>query len=38
MLKLLIEHCVHRRVATIVTTLIIAGFGLHAYLETPIEA
>jgi cobalt-zinc-cadmium resistance protein CzcA len=38
MLKFLIEHCVHRRVAAIVVTGIIALFGIHAYLETPIEA
>jgi len=37
-LKLLIETCVHRRVAAIVITAIIALFGVHAYLETPIEA
>ncbi|MGY6275006.1 efflux RND transporter permease subunit [Methylomonas sp. MgM2] len=38
MLKLLIEYCVHRRVAALVLTCIVAGFGIHAYLETPIEA
>ncbi|WP_426121834.1 efflux RND transporter permease subunit [Methylococcus capsulatus] len=38
MLKLLIEHCVHRRVATIVVIAVIALYGIHAYLETPIEA
>jgi cobalt-zinc-cadmium resistance protein CzcA len=38
MLRLLIEHCVHRRVAAIAVTVIVALFGLHAYLETPIEA
>jgi cobalt-zinc-cadmium resistance protein CzcA len=38
MLRLLIEYCVHRRVAAIAATVIVAIFGLHAYLETPIEA
>lgn len=38
MLKLLIETCVHRRVAALVITALIALFGIHAYLETPIEA
>jgi cobalt-zinc-cadmium resistance protein CzcA len=37
-LKLLIETCVHRRVAALVITALIALFGIHAYLETPIEA
>lgn len=38
MLRLLIEYCVHRRVAAIFVTCLIALFGIHAYLETPIEA
>jgi cobalt-zinc-cadmium resistance protein CzcA len=38
MLQLLIETCVHRRVAALFATLVAAAFGLHAYLETPIEA
>lgn len=38
MLKLLIETCVHRRVAALVITALVALFGIHAYLETPIEA
>jgi cobalt-zinc-cadmium resistance protein CzcA len=38
MLRILIEHCVHRRLAAIAVTVIVALFGLHAYLETPIEA
>ncbi len=38
MLRILIEHCVHRRLAVIVITVVITLFGLHAYLETPIEA
>lgn len=38
MLQLLIETCVHRRVAALFATLVVAAFGLHAYLETPIEA
>src|SRR5436190_16046300 len=38
MLRLLIEACVHRRVAALFATFIVAAFGLHAYRETPIEA
>jgi cobalt-zinc-cadmium resistance protein CzcA len=38
MLRLLIETCVHRRVAALFATLVVAAFGLHAYRETPIEA
>src|SRR5262245_30718995 len=38
MLRLLIEACVHRRVAVMFITLIVAAFGLHAYFDTPIEA
>ncbi len=38
MLRLLIETCVHRRVAALFATLIVAAFGLRAYLDTPIEA
>ncbi|HET9597014.1 MAG TPA: CusA/CzcA family heavy metal efflux RND transporter [Anaeromyxobacteraceae bacterium] len=38
MLNLLIESCVHRRVATLVFTAIVALFGVRAYLGTPIEA
>jgi len=38
MLQLLIEACVHRRVAAFFATLVVAAFGLHAYVETPIEA
>lgn len=38
MLKLLIEYCVHRRIAALVLTCIVALFGIRAYLETPIEA
>ena len=38
MLKLIIETCVHRRVAALVMTAIIAAFGIRAYLKTPIEA
>ncbi|SMF94908.1 cobalt-zinc-cadmium resistance protein CzcA [Methylomagnum ishizawai] len=38
MLSLLIEHCVHRRLAVIALTVVVALSGLHAYLETPIEA
>jgi len=38
MLKLLIELCVHRRMAAIAITVVIALFGVHAYIQTPIEA
>jgi cobalt-zinc-cadmium resistance protein CzcA len=38
MLHLLIETCVHRRVAAIFATLVVAAFGLYAYFNTPIEA
>src|SRR6266850_2540009 len=38
MLNRLIEVCVHRRVAAIFAVLIAAAFGVHAYLNTPIEA
>ena len=38
MLRLFIETCVHRRVAVLFATLVLAAFGLNAYLETPIEA
>lgn len=38
MLRLLIETCVHRRVAALFATAVVAAFGLYAYLKTPIEA
>jgi len=38
MLRLLIETCVHRRVAVLFITLVIAAFGLRAYFDTPVEA
>ena len=38
MLRTLIEHCVHRRVAGLAVTLAVAVYGVHAYLRTPIEA
>jgi len=38
MLRTLIESCVHRRLAVIVITVIITIFGVHAFMETPIEA
>jgi len=38
MLRLFIETCVHRRVAVLFATLVVAGFGLRAYFYTPIEA
>jgi cobalt-zinc-cadmium resistance protein CzcA len=38
MLRLLIETCVHRRVAALFATAVVAAFGLYAYHGTPIEA
>lgn len=38
MLNRIIEACVHRRIAILVMTAIIALFGVRAYLQTPIEA
>ena len=38
MLKFIIETCVHRRAATVFATIVIAIFGVNAYLNTPIEA
>ena len=38
MLKFIIETCVHRRAATVFATLVVAIFGVNAYLNTPIEA
>ncbi|QWP77057.1 efflux RND transporter permease subunit [Lysobacter sp. K5869] len=38
MLNRIIEACVHRRVAILVMTAIVALFGVRAYLQTPIEA
>ncbi|MCC6877536.1 MAG: efflux RND transporter permease subunit, partial [Sandaracinaceae bacterium] len=38
MLRTLIELCVRRRAAALVLTAGVAAFGVHAYLETPIEA
>jgi len=38
MLKFLIEACVHRRIAAVFFTAVVAAFGIRAYLNTPIEA
>ncbi len=38
MLRLFLETCVHRRVAVLFATFVVAAFGLRAYLDTPIEA
>jgi len=38
MLKFIIETCVHRRAATVFATIVVAVFGVNAYLNTPIEA
>jgi cobalt-zinc-cadmium resistance protein CzcA len=37
-LSQLIQACVHRRVAAVFVTLVVAAFGVRAYLDTPIEA
>lgn len=38
MLQQLIRHCIERRLAAIVVTLLVAAYGAYAYLRTPIEA
>lgn len=38
MLQKLIELCVKRRLAVVAVTLGIAAYGIHAYLNTPVEA
>ena len=38
MLRALIDHCVHRRVAALAVTVILAVVGLRAFLDTAIEA
>src|SRR3954471_1385711 len=38
MLSALIDLCVRRRVAAVLVTLVIAALGVHAYLNTPVEA
>ena len=38
MLKSIVSACVSRRVAVVLATLIVAAFGVHAYLRTSIEA
>src|SRR5262245_49794594 len=38
MLRELIRLCVQRRLAVLVTTILIAAYGLDSYLDTPIEA
>src|SRR5258706_7738544 len=38
MLHALISWAVRRRVAAVILTLVLAAFGVHAYLSTPIEA
>lgn len=38
MLQQLIRHCIQRRLAAIVVTLVVAAYGVHAYLRTPVEA
>ncbi len=38
MLRILIERCVHRRLVVVTLAVIIAIFGTHAFIQTPIEA
>jgi cobalt-zinc-cadmium resistance protein CzcA len=38
MLQDIVRLCVQRRLAALAVTLGIAGYGVHAYLQTPIEA
>ena len=38
MLAKLIDLCVRRRLAAVVATLAVAALGVHAYLQTPVEA
>jgi cobalt-zinc-cadmium resistance protein CzcA len=38
MLSFIIETAVHRRLAALFVTAVVAAFGLRAYLDTPIEA
>jgi len=38
MLHAIVRFCVERRIAALVVTALIAAYGVHAYLRTPIEA
>ncbi|UJR78752.1 efflux RND transporter permease subunit [Sandaracinus amylolyticus] len=38
MIHALVRLCVERRIAALVVTALIAAYGVHAYLRTPIEA
>lgn len=38
MLHAIVRFCVERRIAALVVTTLIAAYGVHAYLRTPIEA
>lgn len=38
MLKALVRFCVNRRFAVVIVTLGIAAYGVHAYMQTPVEA
>jgi len=38
MLDALIRHCVSRRIAAVMVTIVFAIYGVYAYLNTPIEA
>jgi cobalt-zinc-cadmium resistance protein CzcA len=38
MLRLIVTHCIQRRFAAVVLTLMVAAYGVFAYLQTPVEA
>ncbi|MBC8066755.1 MAG: efflux RND transporter permease subunit [Deltaproteobacteria bacterium] len=38
MLALLVKHCVERRFAAVLVTLLVAAYGAFAYMHTPVEA
>jgi cobalt-zinc-cadmium resistance protein CzcA len=38
MIRALILACIHKRLVAVVVTLLVAAYGLSAYLKTPIEA
>ncbi len=38
MLHSLIAACVRRRMAVLFCTVLLAGYGTYAYLQTPVEA
>lgn len=38
MLSVLVRHCIERRIAAVVVTLVFGCYGLYAYWQTPVEA